>query len=202
MITHARDISDPSDQITRCIVTSTTPTLKMTPFRYILLCALLAISIAAAVSAAGKVSKMPSDDKIPTPLHHHHGVPTLPVPKASHWIDSVNGSHHRHPVKPQQSSTEATCRPTKSHSFYRFRLIAFILSLSFIHSFVIRYSRFATALIAEVWKHVPKQADSCDTRKTSYISTTRRTKDLSDSAVEEPFLSGDLQLAEADDAFE
>ncbi|MCJ1423226.1 hypothetical protein MMC29_001108 [Sticta canariensis] len=170
----------------------------MTPIRSILLCALLAISITAAVSVPDKMSKTPSYGKKPTPLQHHHGVPNLSVPKGSHWIHSINGNHHRH----QQSSTEATCRPTKSLSFYRFRLITFILSISFIRSFVVRYSDLATALTAEVWKHVLKQARSCDPRKTSDISTTRRPKDLTDSAIEGPFLSRHLQLAEADHVFE
>ena len=153
----------------------------MTPIRTIMLCALLVLSMTAAVAALDKMSKTPTYGTIPTPLQCHHVVPTLHVPT---------------------SSTDTTCLPSKSLSFYRFRLIAFILSLSFIRSFVVRYSDLATALTAEVWKYILKPARSCDPRKTSHISTTRRPKGPTDSAVEETLWSRHLQLAEADHAFE
>lgn len=191
-----------------------------------MLFALLAISMTAAVHVPGDMPKIPSDGNISTPLQHYHGVPTLPVSKwsgwidlingnhhrhpvniltslkRSHWIDSINGNHHRYSVKPQQPSTEVTCPPTRSLSFYRFRLIAFILSLSFIRSLVLRYSELATDLTARVWKSMAEQERSCDARKTSYFSTTWRPKDLADSAVQGPFLTRHLHLAEVDDAFE
>ncbi|MCJ1428307.1 hypothetical protein MMC29_006216 [Sticta canariensis] len=109
----------------------------MAPIRSIMLCALLAISMTAAVPVPGKMPEMPSDDKIPTPLQHHHGVLTVPAPKESQWYNSINGNHHhdvpsspvpkkshwrylingnryRHPVKPQQSSPAKATRRQNS----------------------------------------------------------------------------------------
>ena len=76
-----------------------------------MLCALLAIAMTAAVPVPGK---MPSDDKAPTPLQHHHDVLSSPVPKHSHWYNLINGNHYRHPVKPQQSSPAKVTRRQNS----------------------------------------------------------------------------------------